>query len=499
MALTINTNVASLDTQRHLGRTTQQVDRALQRLSSGLRINSAKDDAAGLAISDRFTSAIRGLNQAVRNANDGISLAQTAEGALQESTNLLQRMRELAVQSANDTNAASDRQSIQDEVEQIKSELDRIASTTEFNGRKLLDGSSVNLTFHVGIRANQNIVFNVQGAGATDLSNSALADTDKINSNANQGTGSASNATANIVNTNNVIAAQTLSISGSEGSATVNVAAGDTAETIASTINASTASTGVSASAETTATLSGLSNDGTVTFTLGSGGTTATISASVSTSDLSNLADEINNKSGTTGVTATVNGASLTLRQADGKNIRIEDFTHSVANATINTAGADSQAVALTTGGNDSTVVSGVVSLDSFDAFTASSNVANTAGSIFNAAANGVLLSQETLVSSVDVTTQAGANSALKVIDAGIATIDKIRGGLGAVQNRFEATIANLQNVSENVSAARSRVQDADFAAETSALTKAQILQQAGIAILAQSNQIQQSVLSLLQ
>jgi flagellin len=219
----------------------------------------------------------------------------------------------------------------------------------------------------------------------------------------------------------------------------------------------------------------------------------------VSTSDLSNLADEINNNSGTTGVTATVNGGSLTLRQADGKNIRVEDFTHSVANANINIAGADSQAVALTTGGNDSTVVSGVVSLDSFDAFTAFSNVANTAGSIFNAAANGVLLSQETLVSSVDVTTQAGANNALKVIDAGIATIDKIRAGLGAVQNRFEATIANLQNVSENVSAARSRVQDADFAAETSALTKAQILQQAGVAILAQSNQIQQSVLSLLQ
>src|SRR5262245_16195401 len=168
MSLTVNSNIAALNAQRNLSKSGIQLERALSRLSSGLRINSAKDDAAGLAISDRFTSQIRGLNQAVRNANDGISLSQTAEGALQESTNLLQRLRELAVQSANDTNASSDRLSLQDEVEQIKSELNRIANTTEFNGRKLLDGSAQNLNFHVGTRASQTITFNIRAAGATD-------------------------------------------------------------------------------------------------------------------------------------------------------------------------------------------------------------------------------------------------------------------------------------------------------------------------------------------
>lgn len=276
MALTINTNVASLNAQRNLGTSQTALAKSMQRLSSGLRINSAKDDAAGLAISDRMTAQIRGLNQAARNANDGISLAQTAEGALQETTNILQRMRELAVQSANDTNTSSDRSSLQAEVSSLISEIDRIAETTSFNGKVLLDSSQTgalgSAIFHVGANADQTITVEVDDATASAL-----------------------------------------------------------------------------------------------------------------------------------GVNATT------------------------------------------------------------------------------------------------VATQSGANTAITSIDDALKLVDESRGKLGAVQNRFESTIANLNNVAENLSAARSRILDADIAQETSAMTKSNILQQAGVAILAQANQAPQLALSLLQ
>ncbi len=271
MALTINTNVASLNAQRNLGTSQNALNKSMQRLSSGLRINSAKDDAAGLAISDRMTSQIRGLNQAARNAMDGISLAQTAEGALQESTNILQRMRELAVQSANDTNSQEDRNSLQAEVSELIEELDRISTDTAFNGKVLLDGHMTGAIFHVGANAGQTITFDIDGASASDLS-----------------------------------------------------------------------------------------------------------------------------------------------------------------------------------------------------------------------------------VDAVSIASQTGSNSAITSIDTAISSIDTIRGGLGAIQNRFESTIANLNNVSENLSAARSRILDADIAMETSAMTKNNILQQAGVSILAQANQAPQLALSLL-
>ena len=279
MALTINTNVASLNAQRNLSNSQGALNKSMQRLSSGLRINSAKDDAAGLAISDRMTSQIRGLNQAARNANDGISLAQTAEGALQETTNILQRMRELAVQSANDTNTDADRASLNAEFSQLVSEIDRIAGTTSFNGKVLLSGGFATGTgsavFQVGANAGQTITVNIDGATAS---------------------------------------------------------------------------------------------------VLGSG----------------------------------------------------------------------------------------------------------------------------TMISATGVSTGAAAGSAISLVDAAIGQVDTIRGDLGAIQNRFESTIANLSNVSENLSAARSRILDADIAAETSAMTKFNILQQAGVSILAQANQAPQLALSLL-
>ena len=496
MALVVNTNVSSLNAQRNLVGTNRSLTRSIQRLSSGLRINSAKDDAAGLAISDRMTSQIRGLNQAIRNANDGISLAQTAEGALQESTNILQRMRELAVQSANDTNSASDRASLQDEVNQLQSEMDRIRNTTEFNGRKLLNGDAQDMKFHVGARANQTITFSIRAAGAQDLGNNTVSGT---NQSQNQGTGQATSAADSITAGQNTVAAQTVTISGSKGSETTEIAQYATAETIASQINDISGSTGVSATATNEVTLGSLQSSGTVSMTLGSGGTTATISAAVTTSDLTNLADEINKVAGQTGITAEVSSGTITLTQAEGKDINIEDFTNS-AGGTIAVTGAGGDAESLTSGGHDSTIVAGTVTLSSNTAFTASSNIDADNGSIFNnASADEVNSSTASYVTGVDISTQSGANDAIDVIDAALASIDEIRSGLGAIQNRFESTTANLMSVSENISASRSRIMDADFAEETANMTRAQILQQSGTAMLAQANTLPQAALTLLQ
>lgn len=500
MPQVINTNVLSLNAQRNLNTSQNDLGVALQRLSSGLRINSAKDDAAGLAISERFTAQVRGLNQAIRNANDGISLAQTAEGALAESSNILQRMRELSIQSANSTNAASDRAALQAEVNQLKSELDRIAGTTEFNGLKLLDGTFTAQSFQVGANANQIINVTVAGATTSDLANNTVQ---AVNATVDQGSASTTDPAAALP-ANNTVATQTLSISGTLGSSTVAVTQGDSAFTIAAAISAEEASTGVTADAQNSAILNGLSANGTVTLTLGSGGTTATISAAVTTTDLSALATEVNNTSGTTGISATVNGGALTLTQADGKDIRIENFTHSTGSSTIvlsavNASGAAADPETLTDGAADSAIATGFVTFNSNRSFSVSSSVANSAGSILNVAADTTVGSAQTLLSSVDISSASGAQSALQVIDASLQTVSGIRADLGAIQNRFEATISNLSTTAENLSAARSRIQDADFAAETAALTRAQILQQAGVSILAQANAQPQLVLALLQ
>jgi len=497
MAQTINTNVASLNAQRNLNTSQSSLATSLQRLSSGLRINSAKDDAAGLAISDRMTSQIRGLNQAIRNANDGVSLAQTAEGALAQSGSLLQRMRELAIQSSNSTNSASDRAALQAEVNQIKEELNRVASNTNFNGLKILDGSFTNQQFQVGADANQTIGVSIEGVAATDLANYSL---DATNTTANQGTGSSSAASNDLSAATNTIATQVLTISGSEGTTTVNATGGDSAYTVAQNINAASGSTGVTAKATNSATIGNLSANGTVTFTIGSGSSTATISAAVTTTDLSALSKAINEVSGTTGISASVNGGTVTLTQSDGKDIRLENFDHSLAGGeTVDITGADGNAEALTQGGADSTIVAGTLTFKSSGSYSISSDVADSAGSILDVAADTAVSSTADLVSAVDIGTAQGAQDALDVIDSALAKVNSIRADLGAVQTRFELAINNLQTTSENLSAARSRIQDADFAAETANLTRSQILQQAGTAMLAQANALPQNVLSLLQ
>ncbi|MEJ2199652.1 MAG: flagellin [Desulfuromonadaceae bacterium] len=860
MALSINTNMASLNAQRNLGKSQGTLAQAMERLSSGLRINSAKDDAAGLAVSDRMTAQIRGLNQAARNANDGISLAQTAEGALQETTNIMQRIRELAVQSANATNSASDRASLQDEVNQLVSELDRISNTTSFNGIKLLDGTFTSQSFQIGADANQTISVSVSGARSTDLginsltvdntdlgidaatssgtvltsgegmaavstgadfttlataaiadqvitvtdadgttstftidgnddrsaaaiaaglpaattsgisaitasSNAAIFDISNI-ANANgalegdtvtfnlvvddqsqavsfqigedaaatqanflaelttemgdintangdsdlalsgsgnsltitstagatiglenfavqdnatvslamtagtsqsvsldidgttvtwtTGASDAASATAftaafgatalatthtirddgagNVViakldgtdlvvdnfvdgagadqavvvtagnagstvsgtpvtlNTDplttatsaaviatsdsmsfggstvtegsvtdsavktssvsitldagatisssvdassgsifsvaadvaagesgmtdvsagNNVAEQTLTITGA-AQATVDIAANSTAKNIATAINAESDTTGVTGKASTTATLSALTANGTVTFDLyGQNGTAASISAAVTSADLSGLVSAINNKTSLTGLTAQIAGSgdSLVLTSSTGEDIKLENFNVSTATSTepvrMTVQGASGGPVALvdsndTVNDTDSTVVGGTVTFQSTsDTFSVTSSIADSAGGLFTGAADATNGSTLSSVNQINISTVSGANSAIETVDGALAQIDTIRGSLGAVQNRFESTIANLQSVSENLSAARGRILDADIAQETATMTKNNILQQAGVSILAQANQLPQLALSLL-
>ncbi|VAW63964.1 Flagellin protein FlaB [hydrothermal vent metagenome] len=868
----INTNIPSLNAQRNLNKSQGELTTSLERLSSGLRINSAKDDAAGLAIANRFTSQIRGLTQASRNANDGISLAQTAEGALSESTNIIQRVRELAIQSANSTNSAQDRLSLQSEVNQLVSELDRISNTSSFNGLKLLDGSFTAQSFQVGAEANQTINVNIEGAtadilgiskvstsnatngisnatnsgnivtasdtrvgqtftastganltaqvitatdingssttaslqvtdntsveirdslnatltGATasisttnsvtlDFSLTAVSDNDQISFTLEDGTNTdvvsftrdsagfatieaqvvsainsqvpstgtafsaslsstsgeviitsenlsgasdigitdfavAESATITIgsftgaadgqidfnlagVSTTNVAftftngdqaataasllstlqadasfgttftaaldgagtsvvidavngtaldisavngdgtvtttggfqviaaadtaitggtgatdilsqggtpattvdavvvnqtllfdgntltddtdavgvdqatnndsavkiatidvalqdgfsltssltqigggilnistagtaapltsfgsanvdagnntAAQVLSING-EATATVSVLADSTAQTIAAQINQVADTTGVTATGRTTATLSNLSLDGVTSFSLNG----ESIAANVSATDLSALATSINDKSGATGVVATlsVDKATINLVEDTGADISILDFSSSAAAGgagnqavTLDIAGATGNATILQTGGindttRDSAVVGGTVEFKSVStSFSVSSSLGEVANSLFGADADSLQASANNSVSSIDISTVAGANSAIDITDGALARIDGIRADLGAIQNRFVSTISSLDSAVENFSAARSRIQDTDFAAETARLTRAQILQQAGVSILSQANSLPQLVLSLLQ
>ncbi len=496
MPQVINTNVSSLNAQRQLNRSQVNLQTAMERLSSGLRINSAKDDAAGLAIADRMTAQVMGLNQAVRNANDGISVSQVAEGALQESTNILQRMRELSVQSANDTNSGTDRANLQKEVSQLQQELNRIAETTRFNGKAILDGTFTAQKFHVGAFAGENIQVTIGNARSTHMGNNTVTTNGSATAAVTPAVATFALATSKVQLTEN------LTITGSIGTATLDIAAGDTAKAVADAANAITSSTGVTASAITQATLSSISAAGTVSFNLyGSNSTAVAVSANVaSPNDLTTLSDAINTVSASTGIVATLssNRSSLTLTSSQGYDIGIEDYNNAATTMVVtglNADGTTGGASTLTSGAaTDSTRVGGDVSFKSSSTFSVTSAAA---GGLFGATtANASTLSS---VSSINIGTQTGSNNAIDVIDGALAFISDTRATLGAVQNRFSATIANLENVSQNVSAARSRIQDADFAQESANLARNQILQQAGTAMLAQANASTQNVLTLLQ
>jgi len=509
MGLSINTNVMSLNAQRNLGKSQSSLSKSMQRLSSGLRINSAKDDAAGLAISDRMTSQIRGLNQAARNANDGISLSQTAEGAMQESTNILQRMRELSVQSANASNSVADRDALQAEVNQLQQEMDRIADTTTFNGLNILDGTFTNSKFQVGANANETISVSIGSMKTEDLGRYALVGNSDGTA---TGAGAATVIAANVSGGND-IGAQALTVAGYKGSTTIansTLVASSTAEEAAGMINDVSADTGVEATASTSATAV-LSHAGTISFSIGTdsgaNGNMQLVSANITdASDLTAMVNAINDVSGKTGITAEKTTTGMSLSNSEGADINILDAVNSHgAGSTLSITGQSGAAAALDTDsggtGDDSTIVAGNVEFTSKSSFSVSSSIAVNAagaGSLVIGAAASINSSAAEMVSELDISTTSGAQDAIDVIDKALGTIDSERGDLGAIQNRFESTIANLQNISENITAARSRILDADIAQETSAMTKNNILQQAGVSILAQANQAPQLALSLL-
>ncbi|MGE4580263.1 MAG: flagellin [Desulfuromonadales bacterium] len=458
MAITINTNIMSLNAQRNLNKSQGALGKSMERLASGLRINSAKDDAAGLAISDRMTAQIRGLNQAARNANDGISLAQTAEGALSESTNILQRMRELAVQSANDTNTASDRASLQAEVDQLVSELDRIATSTQFNGKNLLDGSMSSAVFQVGANAGQTIEFGIGSAQTKDLGHIASQNVATVDNGVSTGSNIQINGKAVVAS------ADYADDAGREA---------DSAYALAKAINAS--GTGVTAQAQATS-VTGIDNS--TNFgedaTLSINGQVIYDGTQGAAQSTSGLLTQINAFSAKTGVVATAEGDAITLSAADGRNITVA--TGAGTSSTPFSAAETHGQIKLTAQENITVVDGGTV-------------IGGTSTYAVDSSKN---------ITTLNIESVAGSNDAINQIDSALTAIDDIRGGLGAVQNRFESTIANLQNVSENLSAARSRILDADIAQETAAMTKSNILQQAGVSILAQANQAPQLALSLL-
>ena len=496
MPQVINTNVPSLTSQRALNSSQSALQVSLQRLSTGLRINSAKDDAAGLAISERMTSQIRGLNQAARNANDGISLSQTAEGGLSTMGDLLQRMRELSVQAANGTNSTSDRAQLQAEVLQLTQEVNRVATTTQFNGQNVIDGTLTGAQFQVGANANQTISVSIASAKATDIGNYT------VTSQSGAGIATATAATATLdfssATSPNGFAAQTLTISGNGTTATTGVlAAGTSAKAIATSVNGFTATTGVTARATSTATIAGVTA-GAVSFQLvGQNAAPVTISATISsTTDLAAIAQAVNAQSGTTNITATSDkSGNLVLTDNTGNDIKIGNLSGAGAGltgATIKGGNATTVAFAATGGAGDTAIVGGKVDFDSANGFTVATDTGTT---FLTGSSVGSNLSP---ISALDISTTTGANNALATVDAALTQINNSRAALGAVQNRFSSTITNLQSTSENLSAARSRIQDADFAAETANLTRNQILQQAGTAMLSQANQLPQNVLSLL-
>jgi len=475
MSATINTNLNSLTAQRNSSKSQNDLTTAINRLSSGLRINSAKDDAAGLAISERFTSQIRGLNQAARNSNDGISLAQTAEGALGSIGSNLQRMRELAVQSANATNSSSDRAALQQEVSQLASEIDRVATQTQFNGTNLIDGSFTAQQFQVGANAGQTItVAGIASARTSDLGKYY----------------SASATGATLTAATGVTGAGQFTINGTDIYG--GTAIGGDAKSLAAAINSKSIA-GVTATAQPTSVAGTYTAAAAVfqTGTLTINGVNMSVAVTgVQATDQGNTIGAINANSAATGVTASLNaGGTVSLTAADGRNITTAWNAGTGGDAVVADLGLGGVAATTYSSYNIDYVGSGALVTGG----TAAASITGfTSGTTTNVSATG------TAISNIDISTVSGANAALAAVDAALTTVNSNRAALGAIQNRFSSTIENLQTSSENLSASRSRIQDADFAAETANLSRAQVLQQAGTAMIAQANQLPSQVLSLL-
>ncbi|MEL6550181.1 MAG: flagellin [Pseudomonadota bacterium] len=488
----INTNIGAITAQANMSRVNEDMNQAMNRLSSGLRINAASDDAAGMAIAEKMTSQIMGLNQAVRNATDGKNLIDTTEGAHVEISNMLQRLRELAVQSSNDTNTASDRSNLNAETNQLITEINRVAQDTTFNGMNVLDGTFTGKQFQIGADAGQVLNVNVDSAAATDIG------ANTITSNVSLAAGAA-------VADTGIAAGTTINITGYAGSSELTTTAGQSAEELALAINDVSASTGVNATAVTKVELSGLSAADTVSFDLN--GVTIGAAAVSDPTDLSSIASAINNETGRTGVSATMgdDNSSIILTDASGADIIIEDFASGAGTTTLDATAlnADETPAGATAGVHTATLddtdndvaVSGQIEISSAQQFAVGTDVVVAGTVFFETAANTSTLDS---VAEIDLSTQQGAADALKVIDVALDKISQARSDLGAVSNRLDSTISNLTNISVNVEAARSGVMDADFAKESSELAKANILSQASTSMLAQANSSNENLLSLL-
>jgi flagellin len=587
----INTNVASLNAQRNLSTSQSSLNTSLQRLSSGMRINSAKDDAAGLAISERMTSQIGGLNQAVRNANDGISLAQTAEGDLTQIGANLQRIRDLAVQSSNASNSASDRAALNNEASQLISEINRVSSSSNFNGVNLLDGSFTSQSFQVGANSTSNDQITISSIASAKSSALGVGSSSSYSTTVSGG----ANNIGGLASGDLVINGFNVGASSSDGVSTA--ASSGSAIAKASAINAVSAQTGVTASVNAT----------TVTGTAATGFATAIAAGDIKINGVdigalavagtasergSQVAGAINAKATQTGVTATFDSTTgaVSLTAVDGRNINIAKSVNAGANdtttglttgiaaatagqkttvATVNLSSTSSAGIVLAnggtgtvtgataastnlaagdlvingvdigavTGGTDATT-QGAAVIAAINAKTAQTGVtaanaagvitltgANNAGFTVSGTATGTTGSGLTLgtttgkgadasgltagakaatatvgagVSSLNLSTASGAQDAIKTLDAALANVNASRASLGAYQNRFASAVSSLNTTSENLTTSRSRIRDADFAQETASLTRSQVLQQAGTAILAQANALPQGVLSLL-
>lgn len=486
MPMIINTNVESLNAQRSLGKSNSLLSTALQRLSSGLRINSAKDDAAGLAISERMSSQINGLNQAARNANDGISLSQTAEGALSSMNDTLQRIRELSVQASNATNSSSDRQTLQNEVNQLVAELDRQSISAEFNGMKIFDGTFGTATFQIGANANQTITtstanFRTSQYGVNRLTGQASSGAAATDAQMTAGTG-------------NRINGETLVINGALGSSSITVV-DSSAKTVADQVNAVSATTGVKARAKTEITDLAFGAAGSYSFSLKSDNATAvtvafSLTATTGNDALTAAVTAINDQSAKTGVMAAVNaaGTGLSLTNQTGNTIYL---ANGAGNTNAGTIAGGGGTVAAIGAANNAVAISGQVTLMSDKSFSATGTATET---LTAASASSAL----NAVSALDVTTFSNAQLSIDIVNGALTSVAAQRSKLGAMQSRFESIIANLNVASENLTASRSRIRDTDYALETASLTRGQILQQAGTAMLAQANALPNAVLSLL-
>ncbi len=519
MALTINTNVASIRSNRAIERTQQELSKAVQRISSGIKLNSAKDDPSGLATADRLAVQIRGISVAIRNANDGITLAQTAEGALQEVTTILQRIQELAVQGSNPSSSVSTRSSLQEEVVELNGEITRIAEETEFNGRALLSGNVVNAQFQIGTRPEQTIALSIPATTSRNIGNffSKTDNTQPLS------IGQANLGSFLGLAPTNLTKTQELTIRGFNSGAeapVISVVADESAGSISKKINAVEGETGVVSSAATTLTLEEFYNEGVAgsqnisfkLFGLNAKGKDpnkgALITANItgpSGAGVQPLIVAINKEASTTGVTATDLGeGKVKLSNSDGSNISIVSFASTAiageGDQALVTGAEGTEPVILVEGGNqDSVTVGGIVTLNSPTPFSVSSSLTAEEGSLFsNTNVGEPQASRFSPLGEIDISTIVGSAEAIRVSANALEQVTALRGGLGAIQNRFESAISNLESIREITQGARSQIVDTDFAEEVSRFTRAQILQQAGIAILAQANAAPFAVLELL-